>query len=121
MTTLQSMPDWKAEIRRRLAGLQLEPTREAEIVEEFTQHLEDRYKELLTGGAAEAEAARGALAELSEYALLVRELRRVERQVPQEPIVLGTRRRRNMIADLWQDVRFGTRSLMNQPSFVAVA
>jgi hypothetical protein len=30
------MPDWKPEIRRRLAGLKLEPTREAEIVEELS-------------------------------------------------------------------------------------
>jgi hypothetical protein len=28
------MPDWKPEIRRRLAGLQLAPPREAAIVEE---------------------------------------------------------------------------------------
>src|SRR5438477_4152372 len=100
------MPEWKNEIRARLVKLRLEPTREAAIVEELAAHLEDRYEELLAGGAAEAEAARGALAELSEYALLARELRRVERQVPPEPIVLGTRRRRNMIADLCQDIRF---------------
>src|SRR6476619_4245450 len=35
-----SMLDWKAEIRRRLAGLNLSPTRELEIVEEVAQHLE---------------------------------------------------------------------------------
>jgi hypothetical protein len=40
------MIDWKLEIRKRLAGLMLEPTREAEIVEELSQHLEDRYLEL---------------------------------------------------------------------------
>jgi len=34
------MPDWKKEIRERLAGLRLAPTREAEIVEELTQYLE---------------------------------------------------------------------------------
>ena len=32
------MPDWKPEIRRRLANLRLEPTREAAIVEELAQH-----------------------------------------------------------------------------------
>jgi hypothetical protein len=34
------MIDWKEEIRQRLPGLKLEPTREAEIVEELAQHLE---------------------------------------------------------------------------------
>jgi hypothetical protein len=33
------MPDWKSEIRRRLAGLKLEPAREAAIVEELAQYL----------------------------------------------------------------------------------
>ena len=72
------MPDWKAEIRQRLAGLRLAPTREAAIVEELAQDLEDCYEELLSGGATEAEAYRTALAELSESELLARELRRVE-------------------------------------------
>jgi hypothetical protein len=42
-----TMPDWKPEIRRRLANLQLPPTREAAIVEELAQHLDESYAELL--------------------------------------------------------------------------
>ena len=53
-----NVPQWKKEIRRRLADLKLAPTREAEIVEELAQHLEDRYEELLVSGAAEEEASR---------------------------------------------------------------
>jgi hypothetical protein len=34
------MPEWKDEIKNRLAGLNLAPAREAEIVEELAQHLE---------------------------------------------------------------------------------
>lgn len=41
------MPEWKAEIRRRLAKLQLSPLRENAIVEELAQRLEDFYAELL--------------------------------------------------------------------------
>jgi hypothetical protein len=43
---------WKEEIRQRLASLNLAPTREAEIVEELAQHIEDRYEELWTYGAS---------------------------------------------------------------------
>jgi hypothetical protein len=93
------MPDWKQEINERLASLNFEPAREAAIVEELAQYLDDHYAELLAGGATEAEAARQTLAELSGSEMLERELRRVERQVPQELIVLGTNRRTEMIAD----------------------
>jgi putative ABC transport system permease protein len=52
------MPEWKQEIRERLANMHLEPAREAAIVEELAQHLDDRYAELLSSGASEAEAYR---------------------------------------------------------------
>jgi putative ABC transport system permease protein len=75
---------------------------------------------LLAGGANEAEAEHRTRAELSGSELLAQELRRVERQVAQEPIVLGTNRRTNMIADLWQDLRYGVRMLLKNPGFSAV-
>ena len=115
------MPDWKAEIRERLVGLRLTPTREAAIVEELTQHLEDCYAELLASGMAEAEAVRRTCAELSGSGLLARELRRIERQVALEPVLLGTNQRITMIADLWQDVCFGVRMLVKQPAFTLIA
>ncbi len=115
------MPDWKPEIRRRLAHLKLAPTREAAIVEELAQHLGDCYAEWLASGATEAEAERQTLAELSGNELLARKLRRTERQINPEPIVLGSNRRTNMIADLWQDLRFGARMLLKQRGFTLIA
>src|SRR5262245_23027079 len=114
------MPEWKQEIRKRLTPLKLEQAREAAIVEELSQHLDDCYAESLAGGATPAEAARRTLAELSESETLQQELRRIERQIAQEPIVLGTNRRPNMIAGLWQDLRFGARMLMKSPNVTLI-
>src|SRR5262245_66086576 len=97
------MREWDEEISQLLANLKLEPAREAAIVREISQHLDDCYREALSSGATPEEAERRALEELGASETLQRELRRVVRPSPQEPIVLGTSRRINMIGDFWQD------------------
>jgi predicted permease len=115
------MREWDEEISQLLAILKLDPAREAAIVREISQHLDDRYEELLAGGSTPEEAERLTLAELSGSELLQRELRRAERRVTQEPIVPGTNRRSDMMTDLWRDLRYGARLLMKNRGFTAAA
>ena len=77
------MPDFKEEIRKRLVALNLAPTRENEIVEELSQHLEDHYEQSLRTGVSGDEAYDAALNEL-RASDLSGPLKQIERRVQQE-------------------------------------
>jgi predicted permease len=61
----ESKRDWRPDIRARLSQLSIAPSREAEIVEELTQHLDDRWRELMARGETPDGAARIARTEFS--------------------------------------------------------
>ena len=112
------MPEWRRAISQRLTELNLDAAREAEIVEELSQHLDDRYAELRGRGLDDAAAREAALAELSEDDRLETELRGVARVSSPAP-VLGSSSG-NFVRHAWTDVRYALRSFRTRPTFAVV-
>ena len=106
------MPDWRPEIASRLGSLGLDPAREAEIIDELSEHLDLRHDELLAEGATADEAFRIAVGELLDAQALATAMRplRQAHVVPREP-------RDSRLARLAADVRLSIRTLFRQRAF----
>jgi predicted permease len=114
------MPDWSMEISRRLSSLNLESSREVEIVEELSQHLDDRYHELISGGVTEENARRAVLMELKDGEMFAQERPGVVCEARREPAGHGSGGP-GFIASLGQDLRYALRQFQRNPGFALVA
>ena len=113
------MPDWRNEIQKYLNGLNLEPHRETEIIEEFSQHLTDIYDDSIKTGKTPQQAYTAAMEELTQ-GKLNSELRSILKPASTS-VVLGEKTKGNFISGLWKDLRYGARLLRLNPAFSIIA
>jgi predicted permease len=114
------MHDWQSEVRARLAPLKLKPEREADIVDEISQHLAERYREAAQAGASPDEATRVALAEFRAGNVLAQRIAALRQGHAPAVVAVGASTGR-FLADLWHDVRYSARAFAKHRAFAATA
>ena len=111
------MRNWEHLIRERIAPLRLTATGEASLAAEVVQHLEDIYRDLLSGGAAEEEAYRSAISELDDLYPLRAGLKASQFMPTHDALPAGDMRSQNFMEGLWRDLRYALRTMRQGPIF----
>jgi predicted permease len=113
------MPDWMGLVRERLAALRMTAAAESGLAEEVAQHLEEKYRELRSGGASDGEAQRKAVAELDDLYPLAASVEHRDRLPRHDAVPAGDTRPARFFADFGRDLRYAARSMRKSPAFVA--
>jgi predicted permease len=109
--------EWRHELTQRLDPLHLTPEREAEIVEELSQHLDDRVHDLIAGGMDRVAARAAALADLDGPGALTERLAAILARPRLQLPPPGTPARGRWFQARWQDGRHAVRALRRSPAF----
>jgi len=112
------MAEWKRLVRARLASLRLTAAAESDLADELTQHLEDLYRELRSGGATDEEAYRTTISELDDMYPLGADLEKSQRMPKYDAVPPGDARAGSYLDDLWRDLRYTARTVRTNPLFV---
>lgn len=111
------MTDWNAELKSRLAGLTVRPEREADILDELAQHLDDEVRMRVGGGMDPGAARLEALSELDAPGELARRLIECETRPPLALPPPGAPARGRWFTARVSDVRYSIRTLRRSPAF----
>jgi predicted permease len=112
------MPDWKRLVSRRLQHQWPDGQVDADIVEELTAHLKDRYDELRGEGLSDHDAVEATLNEMSDsdrFDVGRRKRQQQARRASAPDLSPG----RNRLTDLRRDLRYGARLIARNPGFAA--
>ncbi len=125
------MTEWKQFVAERVPRMMLPPAREAEILEELAELLEDTYNDARAAGLSHEDALAAASAQLPEGEALAQWIEQAERPVaahlphPVRPARIEERALRFrpgvIMNNFLQDVKYAVRMLGKHPGYTALA